>query len=169
MPTVAACGPPWSSGTGITGGSYNSGTGAWTVSGGGTGTLAPGTYCFSSMTISGGSTLNVTGATTVSLTGQGNLSGGTVANTTGDPANLTIQTSYSSASQGITISSGGSQVALTISCPSCKVTLSGGGSYYGSIIAGTYTQSGGSHLHYDTHLGGGGNSGVKMYSWVQTF
>src|SRR5262249_51459919 len=46
MPTVAACGPPYSGSTGITGGTYNSATGAWTVSGGGTGTLAPGTYCF---------------------------------------------------------------------------------------------------------------------------
>src|SRR5215467_11122424 len=68
MPTVAACGPPYSSVTGITGGTYNSSTGVWTVSGGGSGTLAAGTYCFSSITLSGSSTLTVSGTTTVSLT-----------------------------------------------------------------------------------------------------
>jgi hypothetical protein len=170
MPTVSGCGPPYSSGAGISGGSYNSSTGAWTVSGGSnTGTLAPGTYCFSSVTISGGATLSVSGATTMSLTGQGTFSGGNLANTTGDPSNLVIQSSYSNASNGITVSSGGSQVAMTISCPSCKVTLSGGGDFQGAVIAGSATVSGGTHVHYDTHLGGASNSNVKMYGWVQTF
>ena len=169
MPTVAACGPPYSSGTGITGGTYNSSTGAWTVSGGGAGTLAAGTYCFSSITISGGSTMSVSGTTTVSLTGQGDFSGGSVANSTGDPSKLTIQSSYSSASNGIKLSSSGTQAVMTVSCPSCNVVLSGGGNFYGAIIAGSYTQSGGTHLHYDTHLGGASNTNVKMYSWVQTF
>ncbi len=169
MPTVTDCGPPWSSATGITGGSYNSGTGVWTVSGGGTGTLAPGTYCFSAVTLSGGSTLSVSGATTMKLTDKGTFSGGSIANSTGDPSNLTIESSYSSSSGGITLSSGGSQAAMTVNCPLCKVTLSGGGHFYGAIIAGYTTVSGGTSVHYDTHLTGGGSNGVKMYSWAQMF
>jgi len=171
MPSVSACGPPYSSGTGITGGSYNSSTGAWTVSGGATGTLAPGTYCFSSVTISGGSSkLSISGATTLNLTGQGTFSGGGFYNGTGDPSNLLIQSSYSSASNGITISSGGANTSATVNCPSCKVTLSGGGDFYGAIIASTLTVSGGTSVHYDTNLAGGaGGAGITLYSWVQSF
>src|SRR5437867_6887252 len=59
FPAVTACGPPYSSSTGIsfvgTNGSYNSSTGVLTVSNSSTtATLAGGSYCFSAITLSGG-------------------------------------------------------------------------------------------------------------------
>jgi hypothetical protein len=66
---TSPCGSPpdYSASNGITGGNYNTSTGALTASGGATVTLAPGTYCFSSVTLSGGSTLQVNEAVRIYL------------------------------------------------------------------------------------------------------
>jgi hypothetical protein len=55
---------------------YNASTGNLTVSGGGTATLANGSYCFKNLTVSGGSTLRVNGQVMISVTGQFNTTGG---------------------------------------------------------------------------------------------
>ena len=163
-PPVSACGPPYSSGTGITGGSYNSGTGALSTGSHGAVTLAPGTYCFSSISLGSHSTMTVSGATTINLTGDTDLSGGDVVNP-GNPANLTIN---SSSTAGLKVN-GGSGASMTLNCPTCSVTVTGGGTFYGAIIAGSVTAHGGAQFHYDKNLAGGGTKSIRMYSWVQTF
>jgi Tfp pilus assembly protein PilX len=158
---VGACGPPYSSGTGITGGSYNSSTGALSTGSHEALTFAPGTYCLSSISLGSHSTLTVSGATTINLTADTDLSGGDIVNP-GNPANLAIN---SSSTAGLKVN-GGANASMTINCPKCAVTINGGGSFYGSITAGSFTASGGALLHYDTKLGA---NSIKMYSWVQTF
>ena len=66
---TSPCGSPpdYSASDGITGGNYNTSTGALTASDGATVILAPGTYCFSSVTLSGGSTLQVNDAVKIYL------------------------------------------------------------------------------------------------------
>jgi hypothetical protein len=168
-PSVAACGPPYSSGAGLSGTyTYSSATGILNLSGSGSVTLAAGTYCFNSVTLSGSSTLTNSGVVTINLIAKSDFSGGSIVNSTGTPSSLTIQSSYSSSSDGIVLS-GGSGAKMVVNCPLCQVKLSGSGNVYGAIIAGSYDSSGGGQLHYDTALGGASNTNVKMYGWVQTF
>lgn len=174
FPSVNACGPPYSNGSGITGGSYDPATGVLTVSGGGTATLTNGTYCFSSVNISGGATLTVNGAVNIYLTNVSSFSGGSLVNTTADAANLTIYSSFASAGgpSGVELS-GGSDAYMTVYAPSTRVTLSGTSDFYGSIVANIVEVSGGSKLHYDVKLGatggGGGSGSVKLASLKELF
>ncbi len=150
LPAVAAC-SPYSDGSGIsaTGGlSHDTGTGDITVSGGNTLTLAPGTYCFNKFTLSGGGMLRITGPTDIYLTDKGTFSGGTLDNTTLDPDNLRIF----SASE-LTISSGGTRAYMSIYAPGTnKLTISGGGSFYGCAVGGEVTLSGDTGFHQDLSL-----------------
>src|SRR5262249_30657501 len=78
---VAPCGPLYSDTTGITGSgnwSYNPNNGNLKVAGGGSVTLANGTYCFASISLTGGGSLRVDGPVTVSLTDVSDLSGGVI-------------------------------------------------------------------------------------------
>ena len=161
---VAACGPPYSSGAGIVGGSYNSSTGALTSGSHEVVAFAPGTYCLSSINLGSHSILTVTGATTINLTADSDFSSGDAVNGTGSPTNLTIN---SSAIGDKLKFNSGSTIRAALNCPGCIVTVSGSGSFYGAIIALTVSATGGASFHYDTQLGVGGSA--RMYSWVQTF
>jgi len=165
FPSVPACGPPYSGSSGITGGTYNSSTGAWTVSGGGTGSLATGTYCFSTITFNGGSTLSISSPVNVYTTGQVDLSGGTVANSTLSAASFKLFMSYSSTSQGIKVS-GGSQSYMAVYAPDCVVNFSGGlTDFYGSVVGYSVTATGGTRIHYDQTVGGVLGTGVQLSGW----
>jgi hypothetical protein len=83
----------------------------------------------------------------------------------GNPANLAIN---SSSIAGLKVS-GGSGASMTLNCPTCSVTVTGGGTFYGAIIAGSITAHGGAQFHYDTKLAGGATKSIQMYSWVQMF
>jgi hypothetical protein len=173
---TSPCGSPpaFSAGSGITGGSYNTSTGALAASDGAIVTLAPGTYCFSSVTLSGGSTLQVHSAVKIYLdiknTGDrsdfsGGSSGGVV-NTTGKAENLQIFSL--SSSQGITLA-GGSQAYMAVYAPLSPITFVGGNDFYGAVIGNTITDSSGTKMHYDTHLRGVGGAEVVMLAWRQVF
>ena len=102
--------------------------------------LAPGTYCFSSVTLSGGSTLQVNEAVRIYLDiknsgDKSDFSGGSsggVVNTTGKAENLQIFSM--SSSQGITLS-GGSQAYMAVYAPNSPITFSGGSDLYGAVSA----------------------------------
>ncbi len=173
---TSLCGSPpaYSASNGITGGSYSTSTGALTASGGATVILAPGTYCFSSVTLSGGSILQVNEAVRIYLDiknsgDKSDFSGGSsggVVNTTGKAENLQIFSL--SSSQGITLS-GGSQAYMAVYAPNSPVTFSGGSDFYGAVVGNTITNSGGTKMHYDVHLSDLGGAGVVMLAWRQVF
>jgi len=173
---TSPCGSPpdYSASDGITGGNYNTSTGALTASGGATVILAPGTYCFSSVRLSGGSTLQVNDAVKIYLdiknSGDesdfvGGGSGGVV-NTTGKAENLQIFSL--SSSQEITLS-GGSQAYMAVYAPNSPIKFSGESDFYGSVVGDTITDSSGTKMHYDVHLSGLGGAGVVMLTWRQVF
>ncbi len=173
---TSPCGSPpdYSASNGITGGSYNTSTGALTASGGATVILAPGTYCFSSVTLSGGSILQVNEAVRIYLDiknsgDKSDFSGGSsggVVNTTGKADNLQIVSL--SSSQGITLS-GGSQAYMAVYAPNSPITFSGGSDFYGAVVGNTITDSSGTKMHYDVHLSDLGGAGVVMLAWRQVF
>lgn len=143
FPVVADC-SPYSVNSGVTPSSaYNVSTGKLNMSGGGTIALAPGTYCFSEVTLSGGSTLTITGMTTLNVTGKFDSSGGSVSNTTHDAFQFKVNVSGATDAK----ISGGSDSYMTLYAPGSDVDVSGSSDYYGSIIGKTLTASGGSALH----------------------
>ncbi len=144
FPPVAACSPySGSGGISATGGlTHDTATGDISVPGGNTLTLAPGTYCFNQFTLSGGGVLNITGPTTIYLTAKGTFSGGTFDNTTLNPDNLKI---FSNSE--LVLSSGGTHAYMSIYAPDSKLTISGGGNFYGRAVGGAVTLSGGTTFH----------------------
>jgi hypothetical protein len=146
-PTVAAC-KPFSSKKGISGGTfmYSTRTGDLTVTRG-TVKLANGTYCFHTITMSIGTLLTVSGPVTLNLTGKIAGPSGHIVNTTKDPTKLRINTSYNGT--GGVLLQGSSQGYMTILAPATSVTISGG-SYFGTLFAGTVSLKGSATFHADT-------------------
>jgi Tfp pilus assembly protein PilX len=162
-PLVAPCGPPYSSGAGMTWtgtANYNAATGALVVNGSSnTLTLANGSYCFSSVTLSSSGTLKVTGAVVIRMTGKADFSGGTVTNTTLSAEKLqilsssTLATCSNTSTTGITLSTASATHAL-VYAPAAGVTLKGtSAELFGSVIANTLCiPSGSPNIHYDAQL-----------------
>ena len=140
LPSVAPC-SPFSDGTGIISGNYNASKGELKTAP--SIVLAPGTYCFSKLTLSGGNTLTVNGPTVIYLTDKGTISGGGVINTTSNSSNLKI---YSSGSDMAI--SGGSAAYMDVYAPDSKIHVSGGGQYTGSVVGREVTLSGGTEFNY---------------------
>jgi hypothetical protein len=152
LPSVVACGPPYSPNSGISGTySYNAGTGNLSLSGNNIATLANGTYCFNNVTLTNSAQLKVNGLVTIKLTGTFNAGGAsTVNNTTQVPANLRILSSFSG-SNGVIFSNGNSAYLL-IYAPRTSVTNSGLAPLFGTLVGKTITISNSGQLHYDTKL-----------------
>ena len=135
---------------------YNATTGALSVSGGHNVTLSyptGGTYYFSSINLSGGSTLTMnTGGQHVDMyvSGQLTVSGGGVLNTGAKPTELNIIGCGTNTTDWTL--SGGSGAYYGVYAPNHKVTISGGGDIWGSIIGNILVASGGSAVHYDKAL-----------------
>jgi len=183
FPPVAACGPPYSSGAGISpAGVYNSSTGLLQSSGAAI-VLAPGPYCFNNVQITGQGTLTVQGlvgctncGVQVYLTADSTFSGHGIINLTQAAVNLRIFSSVSSGNQGITLA-GGSLAYASVYAPNAYVKFTGGSDFYGSAVgggpAGTTTggidDTGGTNIHYDLALNGLANSGLGLLTWRQVF
>jgi hypothetical protein len=166
FPSVPPCGPPYSSGAGLSGskGSYNydSTTGVLSVKG--FPTLAAGSYCFSSISESSGGTLKVTGPSTIYVTDLVNLGGGGILNATTIPGDLQLLSSFVSSGNGVVLS-GGSNAYMAVYAPDCGVKLTGGTDFFGSIVGGSITMSGNSGLHYDEALGTILTGNCKLSNW----
>src|SRR6266581_818566 len=118
-------------------------------------TLSPGTYNLNSLVLSGNSALQISppGQVIINIEGAGaskavDLSGGTLTNTTYLPSDL--QFNYGG-SQPIDLSGGSGSYAV-VYAPNCPITISGGGDWYGAVIGKSFTDSGGSAVHYDRGL-----------------
>ena len=128
-----------------------------TISGGTTAHFSKGAYNINSLTLSGQSIFYVdAGPVVVNLAGASlsgsnpalDASGGSIQNPSGIPANLQI--TYAG-SRGVNLT-GGSGSYATLYAPGALVNMSGGSDFFGSIIASTVTNSGGTAVHYDANL-----------------
>ena len=127
------------------------------ISGGTTAHFSHGTYNINSLTLSGQSILHVdNGPVVINLAGA-SLSGGNAAMdaTGGSIENPTLtaenlQITYAG-SRGLNLSGGAASYA-TVYAPNALVNMSGGTDFFGSIIASTVTNSGGTAIHYDSSL-----------------
>src|SRR5215471_12485987 len=176
FPPVHACGPPYKQDTsGITPtGVYSTSNGQLQSSGAAI-VLAPGTYCFSSVQITGGGSLTVQGpegctscAVHVYVTGDSSFSGNGIINTTHNPANLRIFSSFASSSQGISLT-GGSEAYAAVYAPNAYVKFSGGSDFYGSAVGNGVDDIGGTNIHYDLSLNALANAGLGFLTWRQVF
>ena len=161
---VTPCGPPYSDGTGISGGTYNATKGEL-KSGGSTAdiTLSPGTYCFASVTLKSGNSLSITGVTKILLTDKSDFSGGVLMNP-GTPRDFLIISSYAGTGDGIKVA-GGSMARAGIYAPEAEVKLTGGGEFFGSLVGERIEVNGGTLLHYDDDLQHVPGSQVNVVGW----
>lgn len=152
LPPVPACGPPYSSNTGISGTySYNSSTGDLSLSGVNIATLANGTYCFHNVTLTNSAQLKVNGPVVIKITGMLNAGGATsLTNTTAIPGNLRILSSFTGAN-GVIISNG-TNAYMVIYAPNTNVTITGAAPLFGTVAGKTLTISNSGMIHYDIRL-----------------
>jgi hypothetical protein len=152
LPSVPACGPPYSSASGISGTySYNASTGDLTLGGVNIATLANGNYCFHNVTLGNSAQLKVNGPVVIKLTGALNTSGATsLNNTTQIPNNLRILSSYSG-SNGITFGNSANTYSV-IYAPQTGVNISGSVPLFGTVAGKSITLGGSGAIHYDTQL-----------------
>lgn len=152
LPSVPACGPPYSPNTGISGTySYNASTGDLTLSGVNIATLANGNYCFHNVTLGNSSQLKVNGPVVIKLTGTLNTSGATsLNNTTQIPNNLRILSSYSG-SNGVVLGNS-ANIYSVIYAPNTALNISGAAPLFGTAAAKSITLGGSGAIHYDTAL-----------------
>ena len=89
--------------------------------------------------------------------------GGGVVNTTALASNLEIISSYTGVKGGLTIN-GGSQAYMQVYAPDTEVVLGGGTDFYGSLVAGSISSTGGSKVHSDVALGSASGAAVVTLS-----
>ena len=159
----------YTNGSGITGGTYYGATGkkAGQLVGGSGDNIVflSGTYCFSTVTVSGGGLVTVNGPVVIKINGVSSFGGGGVVNTTALASNLEIISSYTGVKGGLTIN-GGSQAYMQVYAPDTEVVLGGGTDFYGSLVAGSISSTGGSRVHRDTALGSvSGGVTVTVSAW----
>jgi hypothetical protein len=104
------------------------------------------------------------------VTGQVSASGGAFANTTFNPANLQIISSYTQPN-GVTVG-GSSTTYLTIYAPTTDVSVSGGAPLYGALVGKTLSTGGSASIHYDVNLANrtdfaGGIRKFVLLSWAE--
>jgi len=118
--------------------------------------LEPGTYCLGQVTAN--ATIQVVGHTVLTVNGQFTLSGGGLANSTADPQNMQLISTFGNdageTQMGVTLS-GTSDGYMTVYAPTTGVTVSGGGSIYGAVMGKTLSLTGNSNIHYDAFLASG--------------
>jgi hypothetical protein len=97
--------------------------------------------------------------------GNGSISGGGVVNdSNGNGAGLPGSFSYFGLPTSTSLTySGQADFVGTIYAPQAAVNISGGSSVFGAIICDSFTSSGGSGVHYDQGLSGGGL--LTVISW----
>lgn len=94
--------------------------------------------------------------------GSASISGAGVVNATGKPANF----SYYGLPSNTTLTYSGSAAFVgTINAPQAAFGISGGASVFGAVICNTFASGGGSSVHYDQSLNGGGK--FLVTSWTE--
>ena len=94
--------------------------------------------------------------------GAANISGGGIVNGAGTPANFAY---FGLPTNKILRYSGTADFVGAINAPQADFVIGGGASVYGAIICNSFTAGGGSGVHYDQGLGGGGT--LLVTSWKE--
>jgi len=152
--------------------SVDPGYGDLKVTGGSELHLTAGTYNINSLSLQGGSKLILdSGPVIINLAGVGetdviSFTGGSeIVNTTYDASNLQIQ--Y--AGTGNVKLAGGASFSAMVYAPNAAASFSGGGHFYGSVVAATVTDTGGAQIHFDRNLAGkfftAGNAMMSAFTW----
>jgi hypothetical protein len=134
--------------------------------------LSAGIYVVNSITMNGGATIVIDGAGPVvfKVAGVGqttpvDFSGGAISNPSFNPT--AMQVYYGGT--GTVKLTGGSDTSGLVVAPNSNVTISGGGDFYGSVIAGTVSGTGGAVIHYDRNLSRSsttqGNPVLHQFTW----
>jgi hypothetical protein len=152
--------------------SYNAVSGVLTVSGGNTLTLTDTSYFFRSIVLTGNSRLVFPGSprAQVVLRDSLNAASGIVTNNSAKAANLSFSSCGTSSTPAYwALSSGGSSAYYTVYAPNHVVYETGGGDFYGAIVASVYYATGGGRFHYDAALARQSSNKltVRRGSWAQ--
>jgi hypothetical protein len=127
----------------------------------GTETLTgPGSFLVGDLGVGDGTTLfvdNSAGPVTLYVTGQLKLNGGTIELAHADPEWFAI---YVASNRDVSLSGGGvgTEFNGVVYAPQSKLSLSGDGEFFGSFVGAELGSSGGSQIHYDLALQGGGST-----------
>jgi type II secretory pathway pseudopilin PulG len=157
------------SGTGI---NYNSSTGVVTVSGGVTLTLLDTAYFFSSIVLTGNSKLffPANPRASVILRDSLNAGSGTIVNASASASALSFASCGTSSTPAYwALSSGGTASYYSVYAPNHVVYETGGGDFYGAVVASVYYATGGGKFHYDAALARQESNKVAVQSgsWAQ--
>jgi type II secretory pathway pseudopilin PulG len=157
------------SGPGI---SYSSLTGVVTVSGGATLTLTDTSYFFRSIVLRDKSKLVFPGnpRVNVHLSDSLNAADGFVTNVSANAAALSFASCGTSATPAYwALSSGGTASYYSVYAPNHIVYETGGGDFYGAIVASIYYATGGGKFHYDAALARQPSNKLAVHSgsWAQ--
>lgn len=152
--------------------SYNSVTGVLTVNGGNTLTLTDTAYFFRAIVLNNNSRLVFPGSPPVNvvLRDSINAANGTVTNSSNKAANLSFSSCGTSPTPAYwALSSSGSSAYYTVYAPNHVVYETGGGDFYGAIVASIYYATGGGRFHYDAALARlpSNKLAVRRGSWAQ--
>ena len=128
-------------------------------------------YNVNSIKLVGNSTVKIDGGPVVfNVQGEDeatpiDLTGGSLVNLSINPANFQIV--Y--AGTGNVKLAGGNRTAAMVYAPNASVTLAGGSNFFGSLLAATVSDTGGTAIHYDRHLQASfeipGNYVMSSFSW----
>jgi hypothetical protein len=118
------------------------------------GTVAnPAVYTMNSLTFNGNANVTISGPVVINLAGVGqstvlSMTGGSFSNNTYLPSNFTIN--YGGT--GSMVVSGGTAAYGVINAPNAALSFHGGSNFYGSAVASTIDDQGGTNLYWDTSL-----------------
>jgi type II secretory pathway pseudopilin PulG len=172
IPCPAAGFTPTANVPGAPGVNYNSSTGVVTVSGGATLTLTDSTYFFSSIVLTGNSKLVFPGNphASVILRDSLNAASGTITNLSANATVLSFASCGTSATPAVwALSSGGAASYYSVYAPNHIVYETGGGDFYGAVVASIYHATGNGKFHYDAALARQASNKVAVQggSWAQ--
>jgi len=128
------------------GANYNNGTHALDVAARSTVTFTSGIYYFSDVNISGNASIIIPDGENVVIyvSGIWDSAGGAIVNNNGIPSSFQVFVAGDSVAMA-----GGTDFYGTFYAPCSDVTITGGSDFYGAIVGQTFTNGGGTRMHYD--------------------
>lgn len=139
-------------------------TGDITISGGGKLTIPPGNWYINSIKSTGGGTVAIQGTTKLFVKHSIDLASGYLENPTKLPTMLQVFGcgDTSQFASDIVKLNAGAGLYAAVYAPKMDVTIAGGGAIWGSVVAGSIKNTGGSAFHYDKALAGSIIATTKM-------